>query len=219
VYAVGEDGPGRRLGHGVVVDHPTPHHVTVESAFGTKRAAAISHVSLSDASPVETKPPGHTTTAETPAQKWAALCDAVDERITTDPHWPPSLRSSNAPPLPPGPRRWNSGIPACSRPRTTRRKISRPRVALTAPLLQPAPTEAVRAGPNERGLAMTKRLRSRTDVEATHDPRSDTTVSLLRGLRQQISAQCSTYRRPPACSALGGRSPTNSSVLTSGQPQ
>jgi hypothetical protein len=88
VYAVGEDGPGRRLGHGVVVDHPSPHHVTVESPFGTKRVAAISHVGPSDASPSETKPPGHTTAAETPAQKWAALCDAVDGRITTDPHWP-----------------------------------------------------------------------------------------------------------------------------------
>ena len=88
VYAVGEDGPGRRLGHGVVVDHPSPHHVTVESPFGTKRVAAISHVSLNDASPIETEPPGHTTVAETPAQKWAALCDAVDERITADPHWP-----------------------------------------------------------------------------------------------------------------------------------
>jgi hypothetical protein len=89
VYAVGEDRPGRRLGHGVVVDHPSPHHVTVESPFGTKRVAAISHVSLSDASPVETKPPAQTSTAgETPAQKWAALCDAVDERITADPHWP-----------------------------------------------------------------------------------------------------------------------------------
>ncbi len=89
VYAVGEDGPGRRLGQGVVVDHPSPHHVTVESPFGTKRVAAISHVSLADASPVETKPPAQAPTAgETPAPKWAALCDAVDERITADPHWP-----------------------------------------------------------------------------------------------------------------------------------
>lgn len=90
VYAVGEDGPGRRLGHGVVVDHPSPHHVTVESPFGTKRVAAISHVSLADASPIEAQSPGdHTpTVSETPAQKWAALCDAVDERITADPHWP-----------------------------------------------------------------------------------------------------------------------------------
>ncbi|MGI8678743.1 MAG: hypothetical protein ACR2LX_08680 [Jatrophihabitans sp.] len=94
VHAVGEDGPARRLGHGVVVDHPSPHHVTVESPFGTKRVAAISHVSLShvslsDASPIETTPPGQTPPAvETPAQKWAALCDAVDERITADPHWP-----------------------------------------------------------------------------------------------------------------------------------
>ena len=86
MYAVGEDGPGRRLGHGVVVDHPSPHHVTVESPFGTKRVAAISHVSLST---VETKPPVQTSTAvETPAQKWAALCDAVDERITAYAHWP-----------------------------------------------------------------------------------------------------------------------------------
>jgi hypothetical protein len=84
VYAVGEDGPSRRLGHNVVADHPSPHHVTVESPFGAKRVAAISHVSLS-----ETKPPGQTPTAvETPTQKWAALCDAVDARITADPHWP-----------------------------------------------------------------------------------------------------------------------------------
>jgi hypothetical protein len=88
VYAVGEDGPGRRLGHGVVVDHPSPHHVTVESPFGTKRVATISHVSLSDASSIEAKPPDHMSTGgETPAQKWATLCDAVDERITADPHW------------------------------------------------------------------------------------------------------------------------------------
>jgi hypothetical protein len=89
VYAVGEDGPGRRLGQGVVVDHPSPHHVTVESPFGTKRVAAISHVSLSDASSIEAKQPDHMSTGvETPAQKWATLCDAVDERITADPHWP-----------------------------------------------------------------------------------------------------------------------------------
>ncbi len=90
VYAVGEDGPGRRLGHGVVVNHPGPHHVTVESPFGTKRVAAMSHVSLTDASPIEAQSlGGHTPTAsETPAQKWAAQCDAVDERITADPHWP-----------------------------------------------------------------------------------------------------------------------------------
>jgi hypothetical protein len=90
VYAVGEDRPGRRLGHGVVVDHPSSHHVTVESPLGTKRVAAISHVSLADASSIEAQSPGgHTpTVSETPAQKWAALCDAVDERITADPHWP-----------------------------------------------------------------------------------------------------------------------------------
>jgi len=89
VYAVGDDGPGRRLGHGVVVDHPSPHHVTVESPFGTKRVTAISHVSLNDANPPETKPPAQTPpSGQTPAQKWAALCDAIDERITADPHWP-----------------------------------------------------------------------------------------------------------------------------------
>ncbi|HEV7195789.1 MAG TPA: hypothetical protein VGN19_07610, partial [Pedococcus sp.] len=53
------------------------------------RVAAISYVRVGDSSPVETKPPAPTSTAgETPAQKWAALCDAVDERITSDPHWP-----------------------------------------------------------------------------------------------------------------------------------
>ena len=35
VHAVGEDGPGRRLGHGTVVDHDGPEHVVVESPWGT----------------------------------------------------------------------------------------------------------------------------------------------------------------------------------------
>jgi N12 class adenine-specific DNA methylase len=89
VYAVGEDGPGRRLGHGVVVDLPSPHDVTVESHFGTKRVVAISHVSLSDASPIEPRPLGPAPTAvQTSSPTWTALCDALDERITADPHWP-----------------------------------------------------------------------------------------------------------------------------------
>jgi hypothetical protein len=81
VHAVGEDGPGRRLGYGVVVDHPGPHHVTVESPFGTKRVAPISHVSTGQPEPGQA-------TGETPAQRWSAVCDALDKRITADPHWP-----------------------------------------------------------------------------------------------------------------------------------
>jgi hypothetical protein len=81
VHAVGEDGPGRRLGHGVVVDHPSPHHVTVESPFGTKRVAPISHVSAGQPEPAPV-------VGETAAQRWAAVCDSLDARITADPHWP-----------------------------------------------------------------------------------------------------------------------------------
>jgi hypothetical protein len=89
VHAVGEDGPGRRLGHGIVVDHPSPHHVAVESPFGTKRVAPISHVSLGANPQSEAKrpDPAHRA-ADTPGQRWAAVCDSVDERITADPHWP-----------------------------------------------------------------------------------------------------------------------------------
>ena len=81
VHAVGEDGPGRRLGHGVVVDHPGPHHVTVESPFGTTRVAPISHVSTGQPEPGQA-------TGGTPVQRWSAVCDALDTRITADPHWP-----------------------------------------------------------------------------------------------------------------------------------
>lgn len=89
VHAVGEDGPGRRLGHGVVVDHPSPHHVTVESPFGTKRVAPISHVSLGTPTPADAEHSGPVQVAgESPAQRWATVCNAVDARITADPHWP-----------------------------------------------------------------------------------------------------------------------------------
>jgi hypothetical protein len=81
VHAVGEDGPGRRVGHGVVVDHPSPQHVTVESPFGTKRVAPISHVSAGQPEP----PP---VAGDTPTKRWAAVCDSLDVRITADPHWP-----------------------------------------------------------------------------------------------------------------------------------
>ena len=81
VYAIGEDGPGRRLGHGAVVDHPSPHHVTVESPFGTKRVAPISHVGT-------TNTPRPAAGTERPGSRWIAICDALDTRIAQDPHWP-----------------------------------------------------------------------------------------------------------------------------------
>ena len=101
VHAVGADGPGRRLSHGVVVDHPTPHHVTVESPSGTKRVAPISHVSRDTVEPVDARGPVGASgpvaaqpaepaqaAGENPAQRWAAVCDRVDARITADAHWP-----------------------------------------------------------------------------------------------------------------------------------
>ena len=90
MYAVGEDGPGRRLDHGLVVDHPSPHHVTVESPFGTKRVAALSHVSFSHSNPIEAKSPAATRrrSARPPGAEVGRALDAVDERITADPHWP-----------------------------------------------------------------------------------------------------------------------------------
>jgi hypothetical protein len=57
VHAIGADGPGRRLGHGTVVDHPSPHHVTVESPYGTRRLAPISHVSPYTDTPTSTSTP------------------------------------------------------------------------------------------------------------------------------------------------------------------
>ena len=45
VHAVAADGPGRRLGHGTVIGHPSPQLVTVESPYGTQRTAHIDRVS------------------------------------------------------------------------------------------------------------------------------------------------------------------------------
>ncbi|MBN9620773.1 MAG: hypothetical protein J0H43_13745, partial [Actinobacteria bacterium] len=38
-----------------------------------------------DAGALATPPPAQT---QLPAQRWTALCDAVDPRISADPHWP-----------------------------------------------------------------------------------------------------------------------------------
>jgi N12 class adenine-specific DNA methylase len=90
VHAVGEDGPCRRMGHGVAVDHPGPQHVTVESPFGTKRVAPISHVSFDTPThgQAQRSDPGRPAEGQTPDQQWAAICDALDARVTADPHWP-----------------------------------------------------------------------------------------------------------------------------------
>jgi N12 class adenine-specific DNA methylase len=82
VHAIGQNGPGRRLGHGVVVDYPGPDHVTVESPYGTKRIAHINYVSLTSS------PPPDPTREDLSASGWKHLCDAIDPRITADPHWP-----------------------------------------------------------------------------------------------------------------------------------
>ncbi|MCW2632702.1 MAG: helicase domain protein, partial [Pseudonocardia sp.] len=96
VHAIGSDGPGRSLGHGVVIDHPGPEHVTVESPYGTRRVAPISHVSPNGAPPQGPDParaptnPAATERPEPPEQRWRAHALALDEgqRIVDDPSWP-----------------------------------------------------------------------------------------------------------------------------------
>jgi len=296
LYAVGEDGPGRRLGHGVVVDHPSPHHVTVESHFGTKRVAAFSHVSLADASPIEAQPPGgHTpTVSETPAQKWTALCDAVDERITADPHWP---RSSTASPLaapmsvqsctrsppttpcpmttrraasptasptssltcapPPGraptpnpPRRpgqhrrrprpaWTRArtgpvrgaetreFPACSRPRTTRRNVLRPKVALTdqkfhLPLVRAPLTTGSRHGAHEwqrRRQPSVRRQTQRPNTIAVCTAARCSRVQPQAITEQGVAAgSCRSVGRTPRCPSWTRSGPRSVSRSGSGTP-
>jgi N12 class adenine-specific DNA methylase len=92
VHAIGQGGPGRRLGHGTVVEHPGPHHVVVESPYGTRRIAPISHVSPGPAdpspaqpSPARPAPPPDVARTDDP---WREVVEAIDPTITEDPAWP-----------------------------------------------------------------------------------------------------------------------------------
>jgi hypothetical protein len=88
VHAIGADGPGRQLGHGIVVDHPGPAHVIVESPYGTRRISPISHVrpTVLSASTSNPTPPssGH---PPSPTDRWRHLF-ATQPAVLDDPHWP-----------------------------------------------------------------------------------------------------------------------------------
>ena len=100
VHAIGDQGPGRRLGHGVVVGYPGPDHVTVESCHGTRRHTPITRVRVDGTPPPAPSPtptPAVTpaTAADappTPGQRWHDIAAAVDPRVPQDPHWPALAR-------------------------------------------------------------------------------------------------------------------------------
>lgn len=94
VHAIGAEGPGRRLGRGRVVGHPGPEHVLVESPFGTRRTAPISHVRPIDPSelaapdqPPTPARPSPTSPTPDPPETWRPLAHAIDPAITGDPGW------------------------------------------------------------------------------------------------------------------------------------
>jgi N12 class adenine-specific DNA methylase/SAM-dependent methyltransferase len=95
VHAIGADGPGRQLGHGRVVDHPGPEHVTVESPYGTRRISPISHVRLADPRD-PTRPSAAPTTPQaathprppSPSDRWQHLFRRSHPDVLADPHWP-----------------------------------------------------------------------------------------------------------------------------------
>jgi hypothetical protein len=92
VHAVSGDGTaGRRLGHGVVTDHPGPEHVTVESRYGTRRVAHLNQVSQPHQPAPSTPPPQAEPLAA--EDRWASACRAIDPRVVADPHWPALARS------------------------------------------------------------------------------------------------------------------------------
>ena len=105
VHAVTDDGTtGRRLGHGVVTDHPGPEHVTVESPYGTRRVAHLDQVSQPNRA---TSPTSNSVTAQPP----------VTDRSTGMPNqpgqaetWPPPPPGAAAP-LPDGYHVAESGVP------------------------------------------------------------------------------------------------------------
>jgi N12 class adenine-specific DNA methylase/SAM-dependent methyltransferase len=90
VHAIDADRPGRRLGHGTVTNHPGPEHVTVESPYGTRRTAHISHVAPyhNPARPAreEIGPPALT---EAP-DRWHQLARQLPQGycVLDDPSWP-----------------------------------------------------------------------------------------------------------------------------------
>jgi hypothetical protein len=87
VHVIGADGPGRQLGHGVVVEHPGPAHVTVESPYGTRRISPISHVRTTATNLTSPAPP--TGTAEPAAtDRWQHLFTTAHRAVLADPHWP-----------------------------------------------------------------------------------------------------------------------------------
>jgi hypothetical protein len=92
VHAVGEDGPGWQLGHGTVVDHPGPQQVVVESPWGTRRTASLTHVKpLNPASsatrePLDDSPVG--SLKDEPAVRWARVVEPINPAVLADPHWP-----------------------------------------------------------------------------------------------------------------------------------
>jgi len=90
VHAIAAGGPGRRLGHGTVTDHPGPEHVTVESPYGTSRTAHISHVAPyhSPARPAREEIPPPALTA--PPDRWQQLARQLPDghRLLDDPTWP-----------------------------------------------------------------------------------------------------------------------------------
>ncbi len=95
MHAVTEDGgAGRRLGHGRVVDHPSPDHVIIESHYGTRRVAHLNQVSQ-PTQPGAAAPPARPAPTPPPAaeDRWAAACHAIDPRVLDDPHWPALARS------------------------------------------------------------------------------------------------------------------------------
>jgi hypothetical protein len=92
VHAVGEDGPGRQFGHGKVVDHPGPGQVVVESPWGTRRTASLTHVKpLNPApgaasEPLDGSPVG--SLKDEPAARWAPIVERINPAVLADPHWP-----------------------------------------------------------------------------------------------------------------------------------
>jgi hypothetical protein len=83
VHSADADGPGRQLGHGMVVGHTGPEHVIVESPWGTRRTATLRCVRPT--APATQRLPA---ADSAPTTRWAALLDQQHPTVTADPHWP-----------------------------------------------------------------------------------------------------------------------------------
>lgn len=105
VHAVTDDGTtGRRLGHGVVTDHPGPEHVTVESPYGTRRVAHLDQVSQPNRA---TSPTSNSPTAQPPlTDRSTGMTNQPGQAET----WPPPPPGGAAP-LPDGYHVAESGVP------------------------------------------------------------------------------------------------------------